>query len=79
MDAKELIKRLPAAVRARLEQYSEQSAVLEPSSGEDFFEWCEHAAEIDGYIRALVDAGIILEVGAQMLEKYCRNEEADDH
>ena len=76
MDAQDLIKRLPKAVRDRLERYRADSAVLEAGSWEaGGFEWYEHVAEFEGYIRALADAGVVLENGAQMLEKYCRNEE----
>jgi len=69
IDTQDLIKRLPKAVRDRLERYRADSAVMETEG----FEWYEHVAEIEGYIHALVDAGIVLENGAQILEQYCRN------
>ena len=78
MDPKDTIKRLPARVRARLERYRKDSAVLDPTSSDEYFVWYEHLAEIEGYIYALYDAGIVLKNGAHNLMVYCRNKEEDE-
>lgn len=78
MDSMDTIKRLPAAVRDRLQELREDFVLLckdVDSSKGAYWRYIEHQDKIDGYTMALYDAGVVTKNGLELVRRFCENKD----